>query len=75
MNTMQRTARKSHVCGCGAVIRPGNRYLVHTEFPGDDGGGFADSAGHPVRLVECAKCAVLNGRPAAPSESEGGEPT
>jgi hypothetical protein len=43
------------------VISPGDRYLEHVEFPGGEG-GYADSAGHPVRGAECGSCARLRGR-------------
>ena len=52
-----RRARKIHKCyGCRA-IQPGEYYIVHTEFPGGDA-GYADSAGHPVRMAECSDCAT-----------------
>lgn len=37
-------------------IRKGELYLLCTEFPGGES-GFADSAGHPVRLRICMACA------------------
>lgn len=59
----ERKARKRHCCGsCEESIAPGEFYLRHTTFPGDDN-GFADSAGHPVSLAECADCAERYGRP------------
>jgi hypothetical protein len=64
MSTTQlRRARKSHWCGsCGrSPIRPGDHYLMHTDFPGSDV-GCADAAGHPVRLAECRSCAERYGR-------------
>ena len=42
-------------------MRPGELYLMHTEFPGGDA-GYADGAGHPVRLAECRACATRYGR-------------
>lgn len=54
--TVRRIARKPHRCwdggGCLAIL-PGDAYLLHTSFPGDDS-GYADTAGHPVRMAECA---------------------
>lgn len=38
------------------VIRKGDLYVLCTEFPGGES-GFADSAGHPVRLRLCMECA------------------
>lgn len=58
--TRRRVARKAHHC-CGLNIRPGDTYLEHTEFPGDDA-GYADAAGHPVRHAECEHCARRYGR-------------
>lgn len=53
-----RRARTVRVA-CGGYcrpIRPGEYYIEHTEFPGGDA-GYADYAGHPVRMNECRKCA------------------
>lgn len=63
MSTQLRRARKPHPCTgvCGGYIRAGEQYLAHTEFPGGEG-GYADAAGHPVRLAECYACAVKYGR-------------
>lgn len=61
MYTRRRTARKPHECGCGETVPPGDVYLVHTTYPGADS-GFADAAGRPVRLKECAMCACRYGR-------------
>jgi hypothetical protein len=61
--TVRRVARKRRpACGgyCPA-IQPGDVYLEHTEFPGDDM-GWASAAGHPVRHAECAACATRYGR-------------
>lgn len=58
-----RRARKAHVA-CGGYctpIRPGELYIVHTEFPGGES-GYADGAGHPVRMAECRACAERYGR-------------
>ena len=57
VTTRCRVARKPHQCACGTTVRPGDLYLMHTEFPGG-GAGYADGAGHPVRLAECQACAV-----------------
>ncbi|MGW4325419.1 hypothetical protein ACWEKR_05955 [Nocardia sp. NPDC004573] len=42
-------------------IKVGEHYLEFTDFPGSDL-GFADAAGHPVRLAECRACAERYGR-------------
>lgn len=43
-------ARKSHRCSwCGGPIAVGEQHVVATEFPGGEA-GYADGAGHPVRL-------------------------
>lgn len=59
------TARVAHPCEGhdqmtvnGAVsksILPGQRYLRHTGFPGDEGG---DGLVGPYSIAECATCAV-----------------
>lgn len=54
-------ARKTHKCTGCRTIQPGEYYLVHKEFPGGDA-GYADSAGHPVRMAECSDCALRYGR-------------
>ncbi|MBB3752680.1 hypothetical protein FHT44_005192 [Mycolicibacterium sp. BK634] len=36
-------------------------YIEHTIFPGADS-GYADTAGHPVRMAECRGCAERYGR-------------
>lgn len=46
--------------GCH-IVMPGELYIEHTEFPGGDA-GYADSAGHPVRMAECRCCAERYGR-------------
>lgn len=57
-----RTAVKlRRVSCCGGLIRPGERYLMHVEMPGGDA-GYADSAGHPVQMAECGRCATRYGR-------------
>lgn len=64
VTTVRRVARKTHWCpGChpSQPIRAGQAYLVHTEFPGGDS-GYADAAGHPVRMSECGDCARRYGR-------------
>ena len=58
----RRTARKPHYAPCCRQwIKPGDVYLEHKEFPGGDA-GYADNAGHPVRMPECAECARRYGR-------------
>ena len=44
-------------------IKPGDAYLEWTEFPGGEA-GYADYAGHPVRMAECGECARRYGRAA-----------
>lgn len=61
--SIARTSRKDRTCPCGRVIRRGDRYVEHLEFPGGES-GYADDAGHPVRLPECAPCAYRAGRAA-----------
>jgi hypothetical protein len=61
--TQVRRARKVWRCGCSnGPIQPGELYLVHTQFPGGDDSGYADAAGHPVRMAECRACAERYGR-------------
>ncbi|MCZ4557933.1 hypothetical protein O4215_20440 [Rhodococcus maanshanensis] len=63
VKTRRRVARKARLA-CGGYcrrIQPGEVYLEHTEFPGGDA-GYADAAGHPVRMAECADCARRYGR-------------
>jgi hypothetical protein len=63
-NTMRpRRARKTRPA-CGGhcpPIQPGQMYIEHTEFPGGEA-GYADTAGHPVRMAECRRCAERYGR-------------
>ncbi|PJE24754.1 MAG: hypothetical protein CK431_04475 [Mycobacterium sp.] len=54
-----RRARKIRF-GCH-VIQPGELYIEWTEFPGGEA-GYADMAGHPVRMAECRSCAERYGR-------------
>lgn len=63
MTSRLRRARKSHWGDCGPWhrIRPGDYYLQGVEFPDGDL-GWANEAGHPVRLRECRECAVRYGR-------------
>lgn len=56
---VRRVARTQRY-GCH-VIKPGEVYLEWTEFPGGEA-GYADYAGHPVRMAECADCASRYGR-------------
>lgn len=58
--TQRRTARKSHRCTCGHIIKPGDIYLSHTIFPGDDAHHYV--AQRPFRGAECAYCAERYGR-------------
>lgn len=58
-----RRARKRRP-GCGGhckAIQPGDLYIEWTEFPGGEA-GYADGAGHPVRMAECRTCAERYGR-------------
>ncbi len=57
----RRVARKQHRDDYGHTIRPGDTYLLHKCFPGHDA-GYADAAGRPVTLPECAECARRYGR-------------
>ena len=58
------TARTRHQCKWGdcRTIEPGERYVVAVEYPGGDT-GYADTAGHPVRMAICSDCAAKVGRP------------
>lgn len=60
----RRVARKPHPCSWGdcRTITPGEVYIEHTEYPGGDYTEYADTAGHPVRIAECADCATRYGR-------------
>jgi hypothetical protein len=52
-------ARKQRRCEdytCRRTIEVGELYLLCTEYPGSDI-GYADAAGHPVRLHICHECA------------------
>ncbi|MFE2996848.1 hypothetical protein ACFXG4_17755 [Nocardia sp. NPDC059246] len=53
--THLRRARKLQTCSCDRRIKPGEQYLEHKEFPSGES-GYADAAGHPVRLAECYRC-------------------
>lgn len=60
---VRRTARKARRCdGCGLAgkIQPGDAYLAGTWFPSDDGFHYVKRV--PVRLAECADCALRYGR-------------
>lgn len=59
MKPTLRRARKARP-GCH-WIKAGDWYLEYTEFPGGEL-GYADAAGHPVRLAECRACAERSGR-------------
>jgi hypothetical protein len=58
-----RRARKRHWADCDSYhrIKVGEYYLEGASMPGDDL-GYADYAGHPVRLRECRACAERYGR-------------
>jgi hypothetical protein len=59
--TRRRVARKSHPA-CGGYcppIQPGDVYLEHVAFPGEDA---MDGAKQPWRIRECAACATRYGR-------------
>ena len=58
----RRMARTAHPA-CGGycpTIQPGEVYLEVVEFPGGES-GYATSAGHPVRMAVCARCACASG--------------
>jgi hypothetical protein len=76
MTTRSRVRRavKPHLA-CGGycpTIQPGELYIEHTEFPGGES-GFADAAGHPVRMAECRACAERYGRGHLITAREDGE--
>jgi hypothetical protein len=55
--TRRRIARKKHPA-CGGYcppIQPGDVYLEHIAFPGEDA---MDGATQPWRIRECASCAT-----------------
>jgi len=55
-------ARQTHPA-CGGYCPPihaGDVYLEVTELPGGES-GYADDAGHPVRMVVCVGCACKSG--------------
>lgn len=49
-------ARRARRCDDRGTIAAGELYLLCTEYPGGDS-GYADSAGHPVRMRICQRCA------------------
>lgn len=54
--TSERIARKPRPCGayhCGRTIEPGQRYLRHVAFPGDDG---YEEGTRPWVIDECQYC-------------------
>lgn len=58
--TKRRVARKQHRCGPGCPrIQPGDVYLEHVVFPGDD---FFEEITRPWRAPECSACATRYGR-------------
>lgn len=53
-------ARKRYRCddypaSSADVIKPGDRYVLITEYPGGES-GYATGAGHPVRMKSCLNC-------------------
>lgn len=60
--TKRRVARKQFRC-CGGPgcrrIQPGDVYLEHTVFPGDDS---FEELSRPMRAPECSECAARCGR-------------
>lgn len=67
------TARQRHMCENYPTvthrIERGDKYLVATEYPGGES-GFADAAGHPVRIKICADCAGSDRMARLTSESQ-----
>lgn len=61
MITKLRAAVKPHWCmGCAeTAIGPGDLYLEHTGFPGEEA---VEGVKHPIRGRECRECAVRYGR-------------
>lgn len=60
-STISKVRRASKArTGCHPIQR-GELYVEHTEFPGGES-GYADAAGHPVRMAECRACAERYGR-------------
>jgi hypothetical protein len=58
-SAVRRVARKHHRCAsCHHAIKPGQTYLSGVVFPGHD----LISTPVPLRLSECASCAVRYGR-------------
>lgn len=65
MTTVVRRSAMLRYCDSCMRLRigRGERYLVHTSFPGaGDEAGYATQAGHTVRMAECADCATRHGR-------------
>jgi hypothetical protein len=58
----RRVAKKQHRCQWGdcRMIQIGDVYVESKTFPGHDS-GYADAAGHPVRMAFCARCALRFG--------------
>lgn len=55
------TARKVHECAwCYGSINVGESHIIATEFPGGEA-GYADHAGHPVRMRVHAKPPCYHG--------------
>lgn len=62
IKTTVRTACKAHLCSrCGGRIRPGEKYASHVASPEDREVNSGNS--HWWRIVECASCCELCGRP------------
>jgi hypothetical protein len=52
----EHTARKARECGtCTGWIKPGERYVRHVVFPGDE---FYEEGTRPWVIAQCADCAT-----------------
>lgn len=63
--TTEHTARRRRQCGsypCSRSIEPGQQYLRHVAFPGDEG---HEEGTRPWVIEECAACAAARGEPIA----------
>jgi hypothetical protein len=58
MTVELRRSRKLRRCDCGTIIAPGDQYLLHIAFPGDNDLGNETFQRSP----ECRPCAVEFGR-------------
>lgn len=73
MSCYTQRARRARTIRYGChVITPGELYVEHTEFPGGEA-GYADAAGHPVRIAECRGCAERYSRSEILTEYERNE--